>query len=121
MTTKKGKRAPQVPLAAKHGADPLQSLRRESLALEERPDLGAGNSIKRPCGCSRKPKGHASPQGLQREIPDAETADWRAVCGKTARTVRREGRPKPSLPLSEVFVRGDSIQRGYALARKSQP
>ena len=23
-----------------------------------------------------------------------ETPDWRAVCGKTARTVRREGRPK---------------------------
>jgi len=29
-----------------------------------------------------------------------ETPDWRAVCGKTARTVRREGRRKPSLPLS---------------------
>ena len=29
-----------------------------------------------------------------RDIPDAETSDWRAVCGRTARTVRREGRPK---------------------------
>ena len=24
--------------------------------------------------------------------PDVETLDWRAVCAKTARTVRREGR-----------------------------
>ena len=31
--------------------------------------------------------------------PDVETSDWRAVCGRTARTVRREGRRKPSLPL----------------------
>jgi hypothetical protein len=29
-----------------------------------------------------------------RDIHDEETSDWRAVCGKTARTVRREGRPK---------------------------
>jgi len=29
------------------------------------------------------------------------TRDWRAVCGRTARTVRREGRRQPSLPLSE--------------------
>jgi hypothetical protein len=36
----------------------------------------------------------------ERDIPDVETNDWRAVCGKTARTVRREGRRKPSLPLS---------------------
>src|SRR6266516_6728132 len=28
-----------------------------------------------------------------RDIPDEETNDWRAVCGKTARTVRRAGRP----------------------------
>src|SRR5208337_2622524 len=33
-----------------------------------------------------------------------ETPDWRAVCGKTARTVRREGRRKPSLPLSPPVV-----------------
>ena len=36
----------------------------------------------------------------KRANPDEETTDWRAVCGKTARTVRREGRPRPSLPLS---------------------
>ena len=27
-----------------------------------------------------------------RDTPDEETSDWRAVCGKTARTVRRAGR-----------------------------
>jgi len=31
--------------------------------------------------------------------PFGEPDDWRAVCGKTARTVRREGRPgKPAVP-----------------------
>ena len=39
------------------------------------------------------------------QTPDGHfdvTTDWRAVCGRTARTVRREGRPvnRPSLPLS---------------------
>jgi hypothetical protein len=28
----------------------------------------------------------------KRVDPDEETIDWRAVCGRTARTVRREGR-----------------------------
>ena len=32
--------------------------------------------------------------GSKRDAPDEETTDWRAVCGKTARTVRREGRPQ---------------------------
>ncbi len=36
---------------------------------------------------------------MLRDTPDEETTDWRAVCGKTARTVRREGRREPSLPL----------------------
>ena len=36
----------------------------------------------------------------ERDIPDVETSNWRAVCGKTASTVRREGRREPSLPLS---------------------
>jgi hypothetical protein len=38
--------------------------------------------------------------GKERDTPDEETSDGRAVCGRTARTVRREGRRKPSLPLS---------------------
>src|SRR4051812_43702144 len=45
--------------------------------------------------------------GKQRDTPDVETSDWRAVCGRTARTVRREGRRKPSLPLSVVRLDAD--------------
>src|SRR3989338_8205059 len=42
--------------------------------------------------------------GLTRDNPDEETTDWRAVCGKTARTVRREGRAGgSSLPLSDNY------------------
>jgi hypothetical protein len=55
----------------------------------------------------------------KRANPDEETTDWRAVCGKTARTVRREGRPRPSLPLSNTWTvrmfqphRAGSIGRG---------
>src|ERR1700690_2256904 len=40
----------------------------------------------------------------ERDVPDVETSNWRAVCGKTASTVRREGRRKPSLPLSLAFI-----------------
>ena len=35
-----------------------------------------------------------------RANPDEETTDWRAVCGRTARTVRRAGRGDSSRPLS---------------------
>jgi hypothetical protein len=31
-------------------------------------------------------------QPTERANPDEETTNWRAVCGRTARTVRREGR-----------------------------
>jgi len=45
-----------------------------------------------------------SPSALslrRRDTPDAETNDLRAVCGRTARTVRRAGRGHtPSRPLS---------------------
>ena len=37
---------------------------------------------------------------LAARSPDEETANWRAVCGKAARTVRREGAASRSLPLS---------------------
>jgi RNA-directed DNA polymerase len=36
------------------------------------------------CSPSRRP-------GMRRATPDEETTNWRAVCGKTARTVRRAG------------------------------
>ncbi len=32
--------------------------------------------------------------GTPRDTPDEETTDWRAVCAKTACTVRRAGRRK---------------------------
>src|SRR5579859_302713 len=35
------------------------------------------------------------------------TTDWRAVCGKTARTVRRAGRGHPSRPLSGARLLGE--------------
>ena len=39
--------------------------------------------------------------GLQRDNPDEVTANWRAVCGRTARTVRRAGTAESrSRPLS---------------------
>jgi hypothetical protein len=42
----------------------------------------------------------------RRDTPDAKTNDWRAVCGRTARTVRRAGRGStPSRPLSIMPVR----------------
>jgi hypothetical protein len=35
-----------------------------------------------------------------RDAPDEETSDWRAVCGRSASTVRRAGRRESSRPLS---------------------
>jgi hypothetical protein len=63
-------------------------------------------------GCS-----HFTRLGKPRDSLDEETADWRAVCGKTARTVRRAGSaqadPDPYhdhcrrlLPRAEVMVSG---------------
>src|SRR5882757_2010441 len=62
------------------------------------PTINAGpmpSSHKR--GCS-----HSTQPGGLRDTPDEETTDWRAVCGKTARTVRRAGRQNPSRPLSPI-------------------
>jgi hypothetical protein len=55
-------------------------------------------------GWQRRPRGQEMPSSRikgsspfrqllkTRDTPDEETGDWRAVCGKTARTVRRAGR-----------------------------
>ena len=44
---------------------------------------------------------------------DAETTDWRAVCGRTARTVRRAGRvdtlPDPYHPPALLVVADSTI------------
>jgi hypothetical protein len=55
---------------------------------------------------ARKPDSHARAEPLashgsvrKRDTPLwGKSADWRAVCGKTARTVRREGRVERPLP-----------------------
>src|SRR5271163_1328976 len=54
----------------------------------------------------------------ERDVPDVETNNWRAVCGKTASTVRRDGRRKPSLPLSRSF--SQSVLH-HAIAGRSRP
>jgi len=51
----------------------------------------------------------------RRANPDEETTDWRAVCGRTARTVRREGRRKPSLPLSGFFSHLNGVATAAAV------
>src|ERR1700731_279476 len=51
----------------------------------------ANNLLREVSYCSHNPR-----FDTERDIPDEETNDWRAVCGKTASTVRREGRRKPS-------------------------
>ena len=56
----------------------------------------ANNLFREVSYCSNNPR-----FDTERDIPDVETSNWRAVCGKTASTVRREGRRKPSLPLSD--------------------
>jgi hypothetical protein len=39
-----------------------------------------------------------------RANPDMETTHWRAVCGRTARTVRRAGRREPSRPYQRLAL-----------------
>jgi hypothetical protein len=46
-----------------------------------------------------------------------ETPDGRAVCGRTARTVRREGRRKPSLPLSGLRAQRPEISCPFGKLR----
>ena len=56
----------------------------------------------------------------ERANPDEETTNWRAVCGRTARTVRRQGRRRPSLPLSAA-ARSTASSRSRKLARPTCP
>ena len=51
----------------------------------------AGNAVTRNDGLTNMEVVHQS-------RPEEETADWRAVCGRTARTVRREGRVERPFP-----------------------
>jgi hypothetical protein len=54
-----------------------------------------------------------------RANPDEETTDWRAVCGRTARTVRRAGTARA---VSDPYQDGDGgiskLKTGFPLARE---
>jgi hypothetical protein len=61
---------------------------RGAAGVDGQPIINAGPTPSLPLpGCSPY-----TPPGSRRETPDEETTDWRAVCGRTACTVRREGR-----------------------------
>jgi hypothetical protein len=47
----------------------------------------------------------------RRVSPDEETIDWRAVCGRTARTVRREGWPERAIPTPMCAREGATAAR----------
>ena len=50
---------------------------------------------------------------------DAETLDWRAVCGRTARTVRREGRASAFLyPYSKIKALDTGFRRCDELVQR---
>ena len=65
--------------------------------------------------CSHYPRFDA-----ERDVPDVETSNWRAVCGKTASTVRREGRrqafPTP-IPLRKTSCLKEDGLPGQARQR----
>jgi len=53
----------------------------------------ANNLFRKVSYCSHYPRFDA-----ERDVPDVETSNWRAVCGKTASTVRSRGTgPRPCL------------------------
>ena len=83
--------------SSEDGCAPSCASRKSGPASDSAPKtIDAGQTPTSPTsGCSRSKR-----PDIKRDVPDEETNDWRAVCGRTARTVRREGRRKPSLPLS---------------------
>lgn len=88
-----------APIKGSSGEDCARSWRsrtsgRTSSSARTSTRPGQMPSSRRP-DCSR----YTQP-GNQRDSPDEETTNWRAVCGKTARTVRGAGWRKPSRPLS---------------------
>jgi hypothetical protein len=49
--------------------------------------------------------------GLPADTPDEETSDWRAVCGRIARTVRRAGRATPfPTPIARTLMQALRLQ-----------
>ena len=91
--------ASSVPARVSHGAkvapgDPRAYAHRSSTANAAY-DVGAGNGVTEgsffPSALRPGLTARSCYPARRRDIPDVETTDWRAVCGKTARTVRREG------------------------------
>src|SRR6266446_515631 len=74
-----------------------------SFDLDSPHGVGAGNGVRGDCWCANVGQrllrtsrvARLTGSGRLRDTLDEETADWRAVCGKTARTVRRAGRGQP--------------------------
>src|SRR6516162_523464 len=78
--------------------------------------IGAGQRLSsRPRDCSPW-----SQPGSQRVNPDEETTDWRAVCGRTARTVRRAGTAKAVPDPYQSSLDSGSLA-GASLAGMSAP
>ena len=86
------------PPVARHPAQAGEAPRLR--ALRRRPPAMAKRLLRQPRAV------HPGKQlGIRRDVPDEVIRDWRAVCGRTACTVRREGRRKPSVPLSGALAR----------------
>ena len=97
--------APSTALSADGCAQSCASRRSVPAAVARSRTTAAGQmSFSRIAGCSPSKQ-----LTKARGTPDEETNDWRAVCGRTARTVRREGRRKPFLPLSDLAARAGAL------------
>src|SRR5216684_3728469 len=62
---------------------------------------------------------HYPQPAIKRDAPDEETNDWRAVCGRTASTVRREGRRR-AFPTPIVFLSALQARRGWPGHRRAE-
>ena len=95
-----GKEAPASAEEAKQGADTSVAAtlgRVEAEAWAELLLSALVNGVKGGNKCCPSPMpgcSHFTRPGRPRDSLDEETTDWRAVCGKTARTVRRAGSAK---------------------------
>jgi hypothetical protein len=115
-TTTEAQTAPGMPQRAAHGAEARCMIAgAEAAVWTERMLSALVNGVKggkkkasASVGCGPMPTSqstgcsHFTKPGPLRDSLDEETTDWRAVCGKTARTVRRAGWRKPSRPLSDL-------------------
>jgi len=107
MSESKSKEPSVSVVPAKQGSSNLsESTWIDRTVWNDRMLAALGNGVKGKCPnkyFSQKPGfSPCKKRGRMRANHDVETIDRRAVCGRTACTVRREGRQEPSLPLSRV-------------------